>query len=91
MGQKNVRILHHQCEEIKFFGREMNFFIATPKDVAFQIQREVSDLDHAGYPRCLQARSPENLSHSCSELLRNVLRHLFGNGERTSSGSEDAY
>ena len=47
MGQKNVCILHHQCEKIKFLGRKMNFVVATPKHVTLQIQRQVTDLDHA--------------------------------------------
>ena len=57
MGQKNVCILHHQCEKIKFLGRKMNFIVATPEHVTLQIQRQVTDLNHAENPRCAHARS----------------------------------
>jgi hypothetical protein len=45
MRQENVYVLHHECEEIKFFRRKMNFVIATPEHVTLQIQPQLSDLN----------------------------------------------
>jgi hypothetical protein len=73
MRQENVCILHHECEEIEFFGRKMNFVIATPEHVTLQIQLQISGLNHARDPRCTQAWSPQDLSHSCCKLTRNLL------------------
>ena len=69
----------------------MNFVVATPEHVAFQIQRQVTDMDHAENPRCSHAGSPENLLHPGLNLPRNFLRQLFGYGESASPDSEGGY
>src|SRR6266853_2488858 len=90
MRQENVYVLHHECEEIKFFGRKMNFVIATPEQVTLQIQLQISDLNHARNPRCTQAWSPENLSHSCCKPTRNLLCQFFRYRECVSLSSEES-
>jgi hypothetical protein len=75
--QDNVRVLHHECQELEFFGRKMNFFIASPEQMTLQIELQISDLNHTGDPRRIQARSPENLSGSCGKLTSNLLREFF--------------
>jgi hypothetical protein len=88
MGQKNVCVLHHECEEIKFFRGKMNCVIATPEHVTLQIQLQISDLNHARDPRCTQAWPPENFSHSCCQLAHDLLRQFFCYGECASLSSE---
>jgi hypothetical protein len=58
----------------------MNFVIVTPEHMTLQIQLQTSDPNHARHPRCTQAWSPENLSHSCCKLARNLLRQFLSLG-----------
>jgi hypothetical protein len=90
MCEENVCVLHHECKEVKFFRRKMNFVIAAPEHMTLQIQLQISDLNHTVDPQCTQAWSSENLSDSCCKLVRNLLRQFFRDGDHASLSSEES-